>query len=257
LKTQADRPRGFVIFDHSLKSGLTLPDESVARVFRAVARYFLDGAEPEDFDCAEQIVFDLMREDIDNSKQKHREVCARNRKIASTRSSRHGDSSPAAPADDDAPTVVDTDDDTSTVNADDNAFTVLTTRDDSYLIEKNRKEKEKSRKEQNREEKKKESTAAAPPTRAFGEFGWVKLTEPQYARLLEELGEEEALRCIRYVDESAQQTGNKNKWRDWNLVLRKCSREGWGRRKNNDKGGHLTNAGQSEKRRFSFRYDVE
>ena len=85
----------------------------------------------------------------------------------------------------------------------------------------------------------------------------MKLTEPQYARLLEELGEEEALRCIRYVDESAQQTGNKNKWRDWNLVLRKCSREGWGRKKNNDKGGHHANAGQSAKTGFKFRYDVE
>ena len=85
----------------------------------------------------------------------------------------------------------------------------------------------------------------------------MKLTEPQYARLLEDLGEEEALRCIRYVDESAQQTGNKNKWRDWNLVLRKCSREGWGRKKNNDKGGHHANAGQSAERRFAFKYDVE
>ena len=27
--------------------------------------------------------------------------------------------------------------------------------------------------------------------------------------------------------------GNKNKWRDWNLVIRKCSRERWGIRAGN------------------------
>ena len=64
--------------------------------------------------------------------------------------------------------------------------------------------------------------------KSFGEFGWVKLTDEEYHRLSNDLGEAEVKRCIAYVDESAQSTGNKNKWRDWNLVIRKCSREGWG-----------------------------
>ena len=63
---------------------------------------------------------------------------------------------------------------------------------------------------------------------ARGEFGWVKLTDEQYARLIQDLGQAEADRCIRYVDESAQSTGNKNKWKDWNLTVRKCHRDGWG-----------------------------
>ena len=63
---------------------------------------------------------------------------------------------------------------------------------------------------------------------AHGEYGWVKLTDEQYNKLLEEFGEAETKRCIRYVDESAQQTGNKNKWKDWYLVVRKCHRDGWG-----------------------------
>lgn len=63
---------------------------------------------------------------------------------------------------------------------------------------------------------------------ARGEYGWVKLTDQQYSRLLEDLGEEELARCIRYIDESAQSSGNKNKWSDWNLVVRRCHREGWG-----------------------------
>lgn len=65
--------------------------------------------------------------------------------------------------------------------------------------------------------------------KSYGTYGWIKLTDEEYSRLLNELGPDELKRCIAYVDESAQATGNKNKWRDWNLVLRKCHRDGWGR----------------------------
>lgn len=70
---------------------------------------------------------------------------------------------------------------------------------------------------------------------ARGEYGWVKLTDAQYSKLIADLGEAEALRCIRYVDESAQTTGNKNKWKDWNLTIRKCHRDGWGLKNQNVK----------------------
>ncbi len=66
--------------------------------------------------------------------------------------------------------------------------------------------------------------------RGYGEFGWVKLTEGEYAKLCAELGEQEVSRCIRYIDESAQSSQNKNGWKDWNLMVRRCSREGWGKR---------------------------
>lgn len=64
---------------------------------------------------------------------------------------------------------------------------------------------------------------------AYGEYGWIKLTDEQYSKLITDIGEDELLRCIKYIDESAQQTGNKNKWKDWNLTIRKCSRDGWGK----------------------------
>ncbi len=69
-----------------------------------------------------------------------------------------------------------------------------------------------------------------PVRHKYGEYGWVLLTDKQHACLLADLGAEELSRCIKYIDESAQSNGNKNKWRDWNLVIRRCSREGWGRR---------------------------
>ena len=67
-----------------------------------------------------------------------------------------------------------------------------------------------------------------PVSRKYGEYGWVLLTDDQYSKLVADIGEDNARRCIAYVDESAQGTGNKNKWKDWNLVVRKCHREGWG-----------------------------
>lgn len=81
------------------------------------------------------------------------------------------------------------------------------------------------------------SKAAAPPTparRKYGTYGWVRLTDDEHAHLEHDLGAVELARCISYVDESAQGNGNKNRWKDWNLVIRRCSREGWGRNRVQD-----------------------
>lgn len=79
---------------------------------------------------------------------------------------------------------------------------------------------------------KKVCNGAAAPTRnrqrTFGKYGWVKLSPQEYDALGLELGQTELHRCIDYLDEAAQITGNKNKWRDFGLVIRKCSREQWG-----------------------------
>ena len=53
-----------------------------------------------------------------------------------------------------------------------------------------------------------------PARRKYGQYGWVKLTDEEYNRLLNDLGQAEAERCIAYIDESAQSSGNKNHWRD-------------------------------------------
>lgn len=75
----------------------------------------------------------------------------------------------------------------------------------------------------------KESTRKRVTRTSFGEYGWVKLSDEEHTRLVNEYGESEVQRAIAYVDESAQSNGNKNKWKDWNLVIRKCIRNGWGK----------------------------
>ena len=88
------------------------------------------------------------------------------------------------------------------------------------------------------------NTGENAPAHKRGEYGWVKLTDAQYEKLLKDLGQEELERCIRYVDESAQNTRNRNGWKDWNLTIRKCSREGWGLKGQQQKPKQYTTAEQ-------------
>lgn len=69
------------------------------------------------------------------------------------------------------------------------------------------------------------------PKHEYGDNGWVKLTDKQHNKLINDLGQAEFERCVSYVDESAQISTNKNGWKDWNAVLRKAHREGWGVKK--------------------------
>lgn len=63
--------------------------------------------------------------------------------------------------------------------------------------------------------------------KSYGEFGWVKLTDHQYRQLQAQMGEQTLRACIGYIDRSAQSTGNRNRWQDWYLLIRRCNEEGW------------------------------
>lgn len=63
--------------------------------------------------------------------------------------------------------------------------------------------------------------------KTYGEFGWVRLSDQDYSDLEREMGEEQLQRCITYIDESAQSTGNRNHWLDWRTVLRRCYQKRW------------------------------
>ena len=106
------------------------------------------------------------------------------------------------------------------------------------------------------EKKKSSSTRSVAHVRS--EYGWVKLSDAQYQKLLTDLGEDELNRCIRYVDESAQKTGNKNGWKDWNLVIRSCHRDGWHRRAERNSGygpNRISGASQKQESEWNIHYD--
>lgn len=56
---------------------------------------------------------------------------------------------------------------------------------------------------------------------------YVKLTEAQYNKLKKDYPSEDIDNCILLLDEYVTINGNKNKYKDWNLVLRKSIREQW------------------------------
>jgi len=62
----------------------------------------------------------------------------------------------------------------------------------------------------------------------YGAYGWVRLSDTEYNRLVSEYGDKTVLHYIKVVDEKAQQTGNKNKWKDWNLTVRNAIKQKWG-----------------------------
>ena len=98
----------------------------------------------------------------------------------------------------------------------------------------NEKENDMENERENEREKESGSGDGAPPPagadrKAFGTYHWVMLSQEAYHRLLAQMGQAELDRCIAYIDESAQATGNKNHWQDWEVVLRRCHQNGWGR----------------------------
>ena len=86
----------------------------------------------------------------------------------------------------------------------------------------------------------------------YGEFGWVKLTDAEYQKLVTDMGEAEFNRCLQYVDEAAEKTHNKNGWKNWNLVMRACHRDGWGLRQSEPKG-----SGGSKPFKYDYGNDAE
>lgn len=68
----------------------------------------------------------------------------------------------------------------------------------------------------------------------YGEYGQVLLTNSEYERLCEKYGEGYIIQVIQALDESKKMTGNKNKWKDDNLVIQKAIREEWSMLKNID-----------------------
>ena len=61
----------------------------------------------------------------------------------------------------------------------------------------------------------------------YGIYGRVKLTIDEYLRLVNEFGEEFIKQQIDLLDEYIESNNNKNKYTNFNLVLRKSIRENW------------------------------
>ena len=66
-----------------------------------------------------------------------------------------------------------------------------------------------------------------PKKEKYGNYGRVKLTIDEYLRLVNEFGEEFIKEQINLLDEYIESNNNKNRYTNFNLVLRKSIRENW------------------------------
>ena len=69
----------------------------------------------------------------------------------------------------------------------------------------------------------------------YGTYGRVRLTKNEYLKLANEFGEDFIKQQIELLDEYIESNNNKNKYTNFNLVLRKSIRENWFK-KNKKKG---------------------
>lgn len=67
----------------------------------------------------------------------------------------------------------------------------------------------------------------------YGTYGRIKLTIDEYLRLVNEFGEDFIKQQIDLLDEYVESNNNKNKYTNFNLVLRKSIRENWFKQKEN------------------------
>jgi hypothetical protein len=63
--------------------------------------------------------------------------------------------------------------------------------------------------------------------KTFGSFKRIKLTQKEYEKLIEEFNKEFIDKQIELLDEYVESNNNKNKYTNFNLVLRKSIRENW------------------------------
>ena len=77
------------------------------------------------------------------------------------------------------------------------------------------------------------------PKHSFGEYGRVKLTNSEYNKLVADYGEDKVNEQIELLDEYVESNNNKNKYSNFNLVLRKSIRENWFNKKEVKSNGSI------------------
>lgn len=63
--------------------------------------------------------------------------------------------------------------------------------------------------------------------KSYGEYKRVKLTDKEYQKLIDDYGKERIDKQIQEMDKYVESNNNKNKYSNFNLVLRKSIRENW------------------------------
>lgn len=61
----------------------------------------------------------------------------------------------------------------------------------------------------------------------YGEYGRILLTDTEYQKLIADFGKDYIDKVIKRIDEYVEENNNKNKYKNFNLVIRKAIRDNW------------------------------
>ena len=173
-----------------------LTDHELAHLFMAMLEYQFEGKEPEGFTDRVQIIWGFYRPDLDHARERY-ETAVRNGRKGGRKKQQKPE-------------------ETTQNQTEGISISESISESESISISES-KEKPASKAEAD----------LSSSQKAYGEYGWVKLTDAQYSQLRQSMGDVELARCIAYIDESAQSTGNRNRWLDWYAVLRRCYQKRW------------------------------
>ena len=172
-----------------------LTNEQVGILFRSIFDYEIDKTLPN-LEGELKMAFNFVKTDLDFNSNKYNNICERNRK-----NGKYG-GRPKKDQDDEKP------------------------KKPSGLFG-NPKNPEKPKKPDNEYEYDNENIKKKEIYKEKGEYGWVKLTDIQYEKLCKEYSKNYIDFVITKIDEYTQSNGNKNKYKDFNVVIRKAIRDKW------------------------------
>ena len=82
---QERKPEGIVFYAQTLRNASKLPDAALGQVVKAAVAFFETGVLPEGFDLAQEIIFDMFKDNITAAVENYRKVCERNKENAGKR----------------------------------------------------------------------------------------------------------------------------------------------------------------------------
>ena len=203
--------KGVIMYYDLLEQLQDFTDEQFGKITRAMIKYDRDGIEPQFNDIQIRLAFNILKPTIDRNKQEYQEKCDKNRENINKRWKKQDTNEYDCIRMNTNYTDIDIDKDK------DKEIDINIEKDiNKKEIYKEKVEQSPTHTQSFKEEKHK-----------YGEYGWIKLTDNQYNKLCEDYSRDYIDFAIKKIDEYVQSNGNKNKYKDWNLVLRKAIREKW------------------------------
>lgn len=173
-----------------------LTKEQRGDLLDAMMAYQFQGIEPEEFDPVLQAIWSVVHQDLDFARKRYETSVINGRK--------GGRKKKQEPAE--------------TQNNPEEGNTITESISESITI---------SNTNTNTRETASADAEVSVSLKTYGEYGWIRLTDQEFFDLEREMGAAELHRCISYIDESAESTGNRNNWLNWYVVLKRCFQNRW------------------------------